>query len=84
MWAELQEARNRANEISKKVERLLKEQSSLMKTEIAKHSDNLIIDVNDSLVEIEKEYREMIKDIERHRKALQTKSRFLKRHNSRN
>ncbi len=83
MWAELQSARDRANDISKKIERLLKEQSSLSKSEIAKYSDRLLIDVDASLEEIEKEYKEMVKYIENHRKALRAKSTFLRRHNSR-
>ena len=83
MWAELQEARDRANEISKKIERLLKEQSSLMKNEIPKYSDKLLTDIDDSLVEIENEYKEMIKNIENHRKTIKAKTRFLRRHNSR-
>ena len=84
MWAELQSARDRANEISKKIERLLKEQSSLNKSEISKYSDRLLIDVDASLEEIENEYKEMIRHIEKHRKALRAKSTFLRRHNSRN
>ena len=83
MWAELQSARDRANEISKKIERLLKEQSSLSKSEIAKYPDKLILDIEESLAEIEIEYRELIKNVEKHRKVLNAKSRFLRRHNSR-
>ncbi len=84
MWAELQEARNRANEISKRIERLLKEQSSLMKSEIAKHSDKLVADIDESLIEIENEYKNMMKDIEKHKRALVAKGKFLRRHNNRN
>ena len=84
MWAELQSARDRANDISKKIERLLKEQSSLSKNEIAKYSDKLMLNVEESLTEIESEYIEVLRDIENHRKILASKSRFLRRHNSRN
>ncbi len=83
MWAELRDARNHADEISKKLQRLLKEQSSLMKNEIAKHSDKLIADIDDSLVEIEKEYKSIIENIEKHKKVLKAKSKFLRRHNNR-
>lgn len=83
MWAELQSARDRANDISKKIERLLKEQSSLNKSEIARYSDRLLVDIESSLQEIDNEYKELVKDIEKHRKALRAKSTFLRRHNSR-
>ncbi len=82
-WAELHEARKKSMEITNAIERLLKEHSSLYKKEIAAHAEKLLRETDETMESIEEEYRQLAEGMKAHRKTLDAKSRFLKRHNSR-
>lgn len=81
MWLELSEAKKNSVNISREIEKLFKEQNSLLKKEIASHKEKLLTETDEAVSLIEEEYRELIKNLRNHRKALEAKSNFLRRHN---
>lgn len=81
IWHDLYKAKEHLQRISNEISRIIKEHNGLTKKEIAVQSEKLAQQVTDSLAVIEQEYNEMTKNIVAHRKALASKSRFLKRHN---
>jgi len=81
MWPELGKAKKNSRNISNEVEKLFREQSSLMKKEISSYKEKLITETEESISLIEEECRELMRNLKKHRKALETKSNFLRRHN---
>jgi hypothetical protein len=81
MWPELAEARKKSINISREIEHLFKEQRSLMKRDIAAHKEKLITETDDSISLIERECKEILKSLKMHRKSVEAKSNFLRRHN---
>ena len=81
IWHDLFKAKENARHISDEISHLLKEHNSLVKKEIAAQSEKLAEEVSESLKLIEEECRDLVKNMESHRKTLLSKSRFLKRHN---
>ena len=81
MWPELSEAKKNSRSIVNEIEKLFKEQNSVMKKEISSHKEKLITEIDDSISVIEEEYKKLINNLKCHRKALEAKSKFLRRHN---
>lgn len=81
MWPELGEAIKNSKKIADEIERLFKEQNSLLKKDMATHKEKLLAETDESISLIEEEYRELSKNLKNHRKALEAKSNFLRRHN---
>jgi len=82
-WPELYKAKKNAQEISQEIDRLLKEHNSLFKKEIAKHGEKLADETTCTLESVEEQFKDMMKNLKNHKKQMETKSRFLQRHNSR-
>lgn len=82
-WPELYDAKKKSAETSNIIEKLLKEHNSLSKKEIAQHKDKLLADIDESIAAIDGLHKEMLAEMKNHRKQLEAKSEFLKRHNSR-
>jgi hypothetical protein len=80
MWPELQKARENAKLIERSIEELQRNQNSLKKAEISKHSDLLISDIENATERIENQAKEMMKNLSDHKKYVSSKSRFLKRY----
>lgn len=83
-WPELYEAKKKANEISVEIEKLLKEHNSLVKKEIAKHSEKLLSETDETIILIKEKLKELQKNLDNHKNQLKARSSFLRRHNSRN
>lgn len=81
VWHDLYKARENAKNVSYEIDRLIKEHNGVGKKEISLQSEKLAEQVGESLSVIDKENKELLKNMESHRKALLAKSRFLKRHN---
>lgn len=80
-WHDLYKAKENAQSIADEISRLLKEHNGLMKKEIAAQSEKLAEEAGESITIIREEYKELLKNMESHRKMVLSKSRFLKRHN---
>ncbi len=80
-WSELRKAKDTARQISLALENLTKEHNTLTKKEIAMHSGKLSEATSDTLAAIEESCTEMLESLRLHKKQLEAKSRFLKRHN---
>ena len=81
MWPELNKAKKNSRNIVNEVEKLFKEQNSVMKREVVSHKEKLLTETDESTSLIEDEYKELIKNLKNHRKALEAKAKFLRRHN---
>ena len=81
MWPELGETKKNSKNIANEIERLFKEQESLLKKDIASHKEKLLAETDESISLIEYECKELINNLKNHRKALEAKSNFLRRHN---
>ena len=82
-WPELYEAKKKAHEIANEIDKLLKEHNSLMKNEISQHSEKLLNETDDITELIKEKTKKLEKSLNNHRKQLEAKSRFLKRHYNR-
>ena len=83
MWAELKEAKKLSMDIEKEIDLLLKKQSSLNKNEIAKHQRLLEEEVDESMRKVDELFSEMMGYMDEHKKQINAKSNFLRRHYSR-
>lgn len=81
MWPELVKAKRNVQEITKKLDELLKSQNSLTKKEIAYHKQNLISEFDEAVAVIEGQLAEFRDNMDAHRNQLRSRSDFLKRHN---
>lgn len=80
MWPALHEARDNAENIRNEIEKLLKNHSNLTKGEIAKQKLMLIDDFSESLRVINEEIKFLKLNLKKHRKYIESKSEFMKRH----
>lgn len=83
-WPELLKAKKNMDNMQAEIEKLVKNHNSFKKEEIAKQDDTLIAEIDNALERIQEEAAEMQKNIINHRKYVRSKSRFLKRHYTRN
>ena len=81
VWHDLYKAKQNSQRISDEIAKIIREHNGLTKKEIVAQNEKLSEDVKESAAVIEEEYRELIKNIAGHSKALAAKSRFLRRHN---
>jgi len=80
MWPMLHEARDNAKNILNEIEKLLKNNNSLTKKEIAQHKEILLENLDESMKTISEQIQELENSLKKHRKYLEAKSLFLKRH----
>lgn len=80
MWPELRKAKDTARKIEAEFDSLLKNHSSFGRKEIARQTDTLIAETETVFEKIEEEMLIMRQNMENHRKYLDSKARFLKRH----
>lgn len=83
MWPALHEARDNTENILKEIEKLLKNHSSLTKQEIAKQKLLLIGDFDESMKIINEQISELKRNLKKHKKYINAKSEFMKRHYAR-
>ena len=83
MWSELREAKKVSGDIEKELELLMRKHSSLYKTEIAKHQELLITEVDETMSNVQQMMDDLMKNLAEHRNVVNAKSKFLRRHNSR-
>lgn len=83
MWPELVRTKENVQNISLEIERLLKNHNALYKKEIANHKEQLLADTQDAMAIIEEEIRHLKSNMTDHRKRLEARAVFLKRHNKR-
>jgi len=81
VWHELYKAKEHSQRIGDEISRLIKEHNGLTKREITSQKEKLQYELAESIAAIEAEYKELMKSVTDHKKALAAKSRFLKRHN---
>ncbi len=82
-WSELKKANDNALSIENEINRLLKSHNGLLKKEIVQHREQLIIEAEDVNKTVEELCKEMMKNLRDHRKQVESKAEFLKRHNKR-
>lgn len=80
MWPALHEARENTKKILNEIEKLLKNHNSLTKKEIAKQKEMLIDEFNESIKIINEQINELKRNLKKHRKYLEAKSDFMRRH----
>ena len=80
MWTELFEAKKKSLELSQRLDKLLREHSSLSKKEIELHAGTLLGETDEAIADIEEMYRALAAGLKNHRKTLAAKEKFLKRH----
>lgn len=83
MWPELLKTKKNIQNISLEVDRLLKNHNALYKKELADHKEQLVTDTREAVEIINEEIRQLKRNMENHRKQLEAKANFLKRHNKR-
>ncbi len=79
-WPELLKARKNAGEIQDEVERLLREHRALSKKEISKQRDTMMAEIDAAISRIDEAAGELKENMRSHRKYVEAKQRFLKRH----
>jgi len=82
-WPELLKAKKNILEISRELDNLLKNHNSLTKKELAKQNDTILSVTDDLLNAIDGQIDEFITHIKNHRKYIESRSRFVRRHYSR-
>ncbi len=80
-WPALLEAKNNLRNISNELDRLLKESSSMSKKDIAKYRETILSKIDESISLIENETDQLGANLKKHRKYMESKSVFLRRHN---
>lgn len=83
MWPEILKAKRNADKISIEIEKLMKNHNALTKKEIASHRDQLVSGTQESILLIEAEIVQLRNSMKSHRKQLEARAAFLKRHNKR-
>lgn len=83
MWPGLYKTRENARNISMEIEKLLRNHNSLRKKEIANYKEQLLAETEEAIATISGQIRELSRNMESHRKQLEAKAVFLKRHNKR-
>ncbi len=79
-WPELLKAKENLQELSREIDKLLKNHNSLTKKELARQRDTLLAEFDASLDVIKEQIDEFILNMENHRKYIISKSRFMNRH----
>ena len=79
-WPALLKGKENVREIEKEVAQLLKESNSFSKKDIVNYKEMLLSQADNSTNEIMKQINDLKKNLKDHRKYLETKSVFLKRH----
>ncbi|GEM_PF-2109180 len=82
-WPELLKAKKNIRNIEQEIDRTLKSHNAFTKREIARHHSTLLDDFEVSIEAINKELEEFDAHIRNHRKYITSKSRFMKRHYTR-
>lgn len=77
---ELVDAKEKAKEVELKIENLLKEQRALDGKDIKNHVDKFSTELDDAIFEIKEKQKEILRDLEEHKKKLLAKERFFRRH----
>ena len=77
---ELVDAKEKAKEVELKIENLLKEQRTLDGRDIKNHIDKLVSEIEETTMDIKESQKEILKNLEEHKKKLISKERFLRRH----
>jgi ElaB/YqjD/DUF883 family membrane-anchored ribosome-binding protein len=80
MWPSLHEAKENIKTILDEIEKLLKNHNSLTKKELAKQKELLLEEFDETMKIIDEQINELKKNLKNHRKYLEAKSVFLKRH----
>ena len=83
MWPELAKTRKNIQSISAELEKLLREHNSLNKKEIANHIEQILADTESAMETVEEEIKQLKRNMGNHRKQLEAKYAFLRRHNKR-
>jgi hypothetical protein len=81
MWPDLGEAKKNSINISREIEKMLREQNSLMKKDIAAHKEKLLEETDEAISKVDEEYKALVRNLKNHRKTVESKANFLKRHN---
>lgn len=79
-WHDLMKAKKNMRSISHELETLSREHDNLYRRDLERHREKLLEQCSESIIKIEQEYSEMMKNIISHRKSLETKAIFLRRH----
>ena len=83
MWPELLKAKDAAESISNDIDALLKNHRALTKREIATQKDTLIAHTDDTIARIDEKIADLKGALNAHRKYVESKSLFVRRHYSR-
>lgn len=79
-WPELLKAKENIKNIERQLNALLKNHNSFTKKELARQKDTLIAELDASIEIIYEEISELRRNMDNHRKYLDSKSRFVRRH----
>lgn len=79
-WPGLLKAKENAKNIEMQLSALIKTHNSFTKKELARQSDLLLTELDASVASINEEISELRRNIDDHRKYLDSKSRFMRRH----
>jgi len=82
-WPELLKAKDNIKNIEEEINRTLKSHNAFTKREIARQHPVLLDDFERSVEAINKELDEFDVHIKNHRKYIESKSKFMKRHYAR-
>ncbi len=79
-WPALLKAKDNLRTISNELDRMLKEMNGLNKKDIKNYKETILAEVDKSVELIKGEIKDLNKNLSDHRRYVESKSRFLKRH----
>ena len=77
---ELLDARDRINEVIAMLEKIIKEHKTLDQRTIEAHKEKLLGNIEEASEFINKNFKEVLKDLEKHKKRISSIHKFIKRH----
>lgn len=73
-------AKEKAQEIALILEKLHKEHRTVQRYDLKYHSEKLAAETDDALMQLEQIHKDILKNLEAHRKKIMSRNDFLRRH----